>query len=91
MLGGRVLTLAAAALVLEVLPLALAHGHDDSGMDMANMDEASPSTIVTEHTGLESYYWHPEHKGFMYAHVALMILGWAVVLPVGKNFLSSDL
>lgn len=92
--GGRIFTLAAAASLLELLPLVVAHGHDENGTDLGEMNAASVSATAAAHNAAEavealpSYFWHPEHAGLMYAHIALMILGWVVVLPVGTS--SSD-
>jgi hypothetical protein len=75
--------LAAAALLLSLaaLPLVAAHGADDNAMDMSAHDAPKPQT----HDGrLPSYWSLSEHASLMYWHIALEILAWVVVLPVGK-------
>jgi len=79
---GRVLALAATALLLEALPLAVAHGsgHDDGNMDMGGSPEAPASADSKP----MSYWSLADHVGIMYTHILLMSLAWAVVLPVGE-------
>jgi hypothetical protein len=60
--GGRAVTVATAALLLEVLPLVVAHGHGDGS------DESSVDTINDES---RSYWILTEHVGLMYMHIAL--------------------
>jgi len=79
---GRVLTLAAAALLLEALPLAVAHGseHDGGNLDMGGSPEAPASADRKP----MSYWSLTDHVGIVYIHILLMSLAWAVVLPVGE-------
>jgi hypothetical protein len=38
---------------------------------------------------LMSYWLWPEHRGLLYAHISLMVISWAFLLPVGSStFLS---
>ena len=78
--SGRVLVAISAVLLLWGLPLVAAH--DDDGMDM-DMSGASsgPAEESVEATPL-NYFRHGHHGGWMYAHIALMILGWAFAMPV---------
>lgn len=79
--------------VIAALPCVLAHGDDhEGGMDMdmgmsmagseANAD--APPEIGPEPEGMSTYFAFPEHKTVIYAHIALMMLGWVFVLPLGK-------
>ncbi|KAF2100041.1 hypothetical protein NA57DRAFT_37968 [Rhizodiscina lignyota] len=75
------LVLAGAAILLELLPVAVAHGNDGEAVDMdmspAPSDAApAPMAIPT------SYFRHTEHGKMILAHIALMSIGWAFVLPV---------
>jgi len=81
---GRVLALAAAALLLEALPLAVAHGseHDDGKMDM-DMG-GGPEAPASADSKPMSYWSLTDHVGVMYTHILLMSLAWVVVLPVGE-------
>lgn len=80
---GRILTLATAALLLEALPLVVAHGTDhNDGMDMGGMPEA-PATNPEAHTRPMSYWSYSEHASLVYVHILLMVMGWTIVLPVG--------
>ncbi|KAI9752694.1 MAG: hypothetical protein M4579_005532 [Chaenotheca gracillima] len=49
--------------------------------------EASPQPTTTSAAGAaqvpQSYFAFPPHAGLMYAHIALMVMGWVFVLPVG--------
>jgi hypothetical protein len=86
------------ALVLGILPLAIAtpHGNDESehsGMAMDGMSMAhsvwSPSNFTMD-PGPTSYYRLGEKTGWIYGHVFVMTICWTVVLPLSKK-LSSDL
>lgn len=77
---------------LFLLPVVGAHG-DDMDMDM-NMDaNAAPDPHSSDHhipvsaSSWEirpSYCSHSGHASLMYGHIALMILSWVIVLPVGR-------
>lgn len=80
--------LATAAVLGALLPAVLAHG--DEGMSMGgDMDAAmdmsaqQPDTDAQEYP--PNYFGHTEHRGVLFAHIALMVLGWVVVLPLGKS------
>lgn len=71
-----------ATAVLAALPAALAHGDDDH-MDMSiDVAEQEPQQ-VSDAAGL-TYFRLPEHTGAIYGHIALMLVAWIVVLPIGK-------
>jgi hypothetical protein len=73
------LTIASAALLLELVPLATAHGDDH--MDMKAPDTPQPQT----QNGQPQTYWRlSEHVALMYWHIAFEILAWVGILPVGR-------
>jgi hypothetical protein len=75
--------LAGALLLGLLLPLVGAHG-DDDGMKM-DMSMSTPARPVVNETVYDpNYFFHPEHRGLMYGHIALMTLAWVFVLPVGE-------
>jgi hypothetical protein len=80
-----VLTIAAAALLLQLLPLVAAHGDEHHGetMDMTSHDAPAPQP---PNEGHRSYWSLSEYAALMYWHIALEIVAWVVVLPVGKLF-----
>lgn len=75
-------TLAGVAL-LGLLPLAIAHGHDEA-MDMTT----ERPTISTESDSAvadpRSYFRYGEHSSLMVGHILLMTIGWVFVLPIGE-------
>jgi hypothetical protein len=74
------LTIATAALLLELLPWVAAHG--DGHMDMSAHNVPLPQI---QDDGQPASYWSlSEHATLMYWHIALEVLAWVVVLPVGK-------
>lgn len=73
----RATTTATAALLLGALPLIAAHGDDHMQMEYENELAATGNTAEAP----PNYFRHPDYAGWMYAHIALMILGWVVVLP----------
>lgn len=76
----RTQILAAAALLLQLLPLVTAHG-DEHGetMDMGAHDAPTLQPQVESH---QSYWSLSEYATLMYWHIALEIFAWVVVLPV---------
>jgi hypothetical protein len=78
-------------LLLAALPLVVAHGdeHEHSAMPMdmgnthTNMTSAAIPTAVPAVP--HNYFRYPGFAGWMYVHIALMTIAWAVVLPVGKG------
>jgi hypothetical protein len=73
-----VLTLATAALLLELLPLVVAHGEEHNEGPVEVQDSGRP----------QSYWSLSDHAALMYWHIGLEILAWIVVLPVGKLYKS---
>lgn len=72
-------TVVTIATALLLLPLVAAHG--DESMDMVAHDAPQPQM----NDGQPRSYWSlSEHATIMYWHVALEVLAWVVVLPVGK-------
>lgn len=84
--------LLALAAIVAALPTVLAHGgdHDDGGMDMGgdadmNMGGADEAANVEADPSQMSYFTYAEHTTAIYAHIALMVIGWVVLLPIGKK------
>lgn len=77
--------------VLGALPSVLAHGDDHEGgmdmdMDMGSASNAdAPPEIGPEPESMATYFSFPDHKTTIYAHIALMIVGWVFVLPLGES------
>jgi hypothetical protein len=87
----RISLVGSAVLLLAALPLVAAHGdeHEHSGMAM-NMESihsnmTSATTVAATPAVPHNYFRYPGFAGWMYAHIALMTIAWAVVLPVGKE------
>ena len=80
----QTLTLAAAALLLQLLPLVAAHGDEHHGetMNMGAHDAPAPQL---QSNGQQSYWSLSEYAALMYWHIALEILAWVIILPVGKQ------
>ena len=73
------LVLASAAITLELLPVAVAHG--DHGEDEVSAPGDAPAAQMELPP---NYFRNPEHVKAVLAHIALMTISWAFVLPVGK-------
>ncbi|KAK3376010.1 hypothetical protein B0T24DRAFT_213445 [Lasiosphaeria ovina] len=75
-----ILQAVASAIILGLLPGALAHGDDDmemgEGSDKPLPDDQYPP----------NYFGLADHRGLIYAHIALMVLAWIFILPVGVMF-----
>ena len=82
----------AALLLLGAVPLALAHGDEsnESGMGgmgakMAQLTSTSSVAALNSSTvDQQSYFTYQKHGGLMLAHIALMIVAWFFVLPIGE-------
>lgn len=80
---------ATVTLFLASLATALPHGDEpmDMRMDMnAVTDTPQPETTMMQNNtaGPMSYFAYSKHSSPIIAHIALMVLGWCFVLPVGK-------
>lgn len=67
---------------------ALPHGDDDSmdmdmGMNMDNQTQPDQPSEASQNAPM-SYFAYGKHSGTIVAHIALMMLAWCVVLPVGE-------
>lgn len=78
------MTLATAALLLEALPLVVAHGHGDESGPGGVDAHHSPQPQVQNSDVPPSYWSLSEHAGLMYMHIALEVIAWLIVLPVGR-------
>ena len=80
-----------AAALLALAPLVLSHGHDDDtskGMDMSSSSTTAPTvtpTMTADLTSELSYFSFPDYKAWIWAHIALMIIAWCFVAPIGMN------
>jgi hypothetical protein len=82
-----------AAVFLACLATAAPHGDDEHSdmdmgmsMDMSSGTAATPSpTAHPNSEGPMSYFAYGKHSGAIMAHIALMMLGWCIVLPAGKS------
>jgi hypothetical protein len=94
MLRQRISNLSQTALLLGLLPIALASAHgDDHGasMDMGGMGEMTsshgpPAASQSSEPIPPSYFRHTEYSGWIYGHIIVMTLTWTVILPLGKYF-----
>lgn len=97
MLLDRISSVNPALLLLAALPLVLAHGdeHEHSGMAMdmgsTHVNMTAAATVAAPSAAPSNYFRYPEFAGWMYAHIALMTIAWAIVLPVGKHLFPSYL
>ncbi len=78
-----VFSTAAAALLLALLPVVIAHGDEHNGDSMDMSPQSGPAPVAQQDGVPQSYWRLSEHASLMYWHVALEILAWVVILPVG--------
>jgi len=80
-----VFLLASPAALLALIPFALGHGDEMGGMDGGmGMGMTTDQPQPEDGSYPPTYFTHPEHKGIIYAHIALMVVSWIFVLPVGE-------
>ncbi|KAI1294130.1 hypothetical protein F5Y03DRAFT_410976 [Xylaria venustula] len=83
----KALRLLALLAIAGALPAVIAHGDDDA-MNMGGHED------MGAHEGMgnedpkpdpdsypPTYFAHPEHVNAIYAHIAIMVIGWVFVLP----------
>lgn len=81
---------ASGPLLLALLPAVTAHGGGESmdmdmGMGMGMGHGGSTTTQPPNSQGYpDTYFAHTEHTGVIYTHIALMVLSWVFILPIGK-------
>ena len=77
----------AAFLLLTLVPRALSHG-DSHDFVVAGVGAPKTLYVNSSTNGSkmqeESYFAYPDHGGLMIGHVALMVVAWMLVLPMGK-------
>ena len=77
---GRALLVTTAVVLLGSLQLVAAHDDDSMDMDMGHAVETPGAGSIDD--APMNYFRYGHHGGWMYAHVVLMILAWAFVMPV---------
>ena len=92
---------AAALLALALVPVVLGHGDDDDmsmGMDMPNGSPAAPTasltaghTMTANTTSELSYFSYPGYKTWIWAHVAVMIIAWCFIAPIGTKIIPNHI
>lgn len=77
----------AAAWLLVSVADALPHGDNDSmDMDMNTGAHTEPeSNPGSSDDSPMSYFAHGKHSGTIMAHIALMVLAWCFILPIGEQ------
>lgn len=79
--------------IVGAIPTILAHGHGDEGatdmdMDMnmdMDMDMSKEDPKPDPESYPPTYFSHPEHVVEIYTHIALMVVGWVIMLPLGMT------
>lgn len=74
-------SLGPALLVLLSGTLPVAADNANSSYEHGSMHGEEP---VDESVYPPTYFSHGEHVAVIYSHIALMVLAWVFVLPVGK-------
>ena len=82
MFSARTISRASSALLVALLPIVVAHGGGHESMDMGHGGNATDSP---KEDYPDTYFAHTEHTGVIYTHIALMVLAWVFVLPVGES------
>lgn len=76
------------AVVLGIVPLAVAHGAHEAGADAMEMDmgmaHGADEPKAESKSYPPTYFALADHVGIMYAHIGVMVLAWIFVLPIGE-------
>ncbi|KAK2739708.1 hypothetical protein FQN55_009298 [Onygenales sp. PD_40] len=62
---------------------ALAHGDDHEGKEMDMTDMGNPNNATAPADSPMSYFAYQKHRGTIIAHIALMVIAWFFILPIG--------
>jgi hypothetical protein len=82
------------AALLALAPIVLAHGHDEDsdmggmGMAMSSSDSPMSTPSPTMTADIEqpmSYFSYPDHKAWIWSHIAVMIVAWCFIAPIGTK------
>lgn len=86
MIYTKMISRASGALLLALLPVVIAHGGGESmDMDMGMGHDGNTTTQPPKDEDYpDTYFAHTEHIGVICTHVALMVLSWVFILPIGK-------
>lgn len=85
------LKLLALVAVAGALPAVLAHGNEDEGAMDTGMDMSTEEPKPDPDSYPPTYFAHTEHVAEIYAHIALMVISWVIVLPIGMRAVSAPL
>lgn len=90
MLRQRNLLLPQLALLLGLVPIAIAAAHGDdhaSNMDMGQMmPPSTPTASQASDKAPLTYFRLDMYSGWIFGHIVVMTLTWTVLLPLGKSF-----
>lgn len=76
----------AAAWLFVSLANAIPHGDEDMNMDMGMEESHSePPPDTSGDNSPMSYFAYGKHSGTIMAHIALMVLAWCFILPIGRR------
>lgn len=87
----------ASFLLLQNLPGTLAHGHAPVNVTtnvpmeighankLPGVDRPMVMKDMEDFPDHPTYFLHREHSALMLAHIALMVMTWVVVLPLGMS------
>ncbi|KAI1646900.1 uncharacterized protein F4817DRAFT_118827 [Daldinia loculata] len=70
--------------IVGAIPTILAHGHGDEGAIDMDMSKEDPKPDPESYP--PTYFSHPEHVVEIYTHIALMVVGWVIMLPLAVMF-----
>ena len=75
-----------AAVLLQLASHVLAHGDDEAhGMDMIMPEMSYSNGTEMELEDMPTYAGLGTHQTQIFAHVALMVLAWFFILPIGQS------
>ncbi|KAG5656627.1 hypothetical protein KAF25_010180 [Fusarium avenaceum] len=86
MIYTKYISYTSSALLLALLPIAVAHGGESMGVDMTKRHGVNTTQPPKDEHYSDTYFSHTQHNGLIYTHIALMILSWVFLLPVAVMF-----
>ncbi|KIL94460.1 hypothetical protein FAVG1_03024 [Fusarium avenaceum] len=86
MIYNKYISYASSALLLALLPIAVAHDGESMGVDMTKRHGVNTTQPPKDEHYSDTYFSHTQHNGLIYTHIALMVLSWVFLLPVAVMF-----
>lgn len=72
------------------MDIGMGMNHDSGGTESSNeQSNSTSSSPSSDSSGPMSYFAYQKHAGSIIAHIALMVIAWFFILPIGTHIIIS--